>query len=691
MRSPLFLPNPHKPTETQEQYLQKTAGMTSLPEDPAQWQREILQEAYKQCPYLSDFAVQVEPGKTDGDLGYALWQIVVTPKTDLLAGTDKQQDAGGVKKARIPVVVEGRKLYPLDLMVLPGDPSAIVPLTLRRLHQALFRPQPFDVVAKSPGDTSLIGQLFPPYRMNYGYGSGNSVTVPDTQKMASVPFPLLQEILPTVSPSMLQKCAQALSAADVPHTEQLRWVVESLSAYEGPSQRCTKQASDLAKEAPVTVAQLAVEQGKYLLKTASHYLWEPCVEELTREQAVLAYGSKTVLAAETGGAVTDGEDLLAAEQAIPALPDARVIEDYGAYRCKKVTGEEVLGIVFPRMTDFDGKVLPIALFTNGSESALQGEIAGVRTGSSAPHLAQKPEGFGCFVTPKPDGTYDATVPVRILGSGVDTVGPTTSVVYHAETLEGQALTLLPSQHVQTICTDGDVVLLPASFSWMPLGATGATALAQSPAEYLQQEQEALMQQTVQVDGNHLGEVSLEGAPLAKLDSKTAGLSPAGAEFLLVGCGVRPAVAAHAIKLAMETGRSHYVRAAHQPVGSAYVAHALAKEAEEQTTAKTAALHSYLTGTQRTAPQPVYLWKEAAMMPSPDTVDTVLSLGFMNEENLGTFVSYLPKIEEAQRKMCEMLIGSRLNKLAVLPAATLEKAVKGTEGVLEGLIGLAYVA
>ena len=40
------------------------------------------------------------------------------------------------------------------------------------LRQALFRPQAFDVTSRTPGDQSMIGQLYPPYRQNYGFGGG---------------------------------------------------------------------------------------------------------------------------------------------------------------------------------------------------------------------------------------------------------------------------------------------------------------------------------------------------------------------------------------------------------------------------------------------------------------------------------------------------------------------------------------
>jgi hypothetical protein len=78
-----------------------------------------------------------------------------------------------------------------------------------------------------------------------------------------------------------------------------------------------------------------------------------------------------------------------------------------------------------------------------------------------------------------------------------------------------------------------------------------------------------------------------------------------------------------------------------------------------------------------------LVKEAASFPDPQTVDTVLSLGFINPENIMTFVSYLPDLEDVQEKLCELLFGVRVG-LSNVPQTAVERAVRSTEEVIEGL-------
>ena len=81
-------------------------------------------------------------------------------------------------------------------------------------------------------------------------------------------------------------------------------------------------------------------------------------------------------------------------------------------------------------------------------------------------------------------------------------------------------------------------------------------------------------------------------------------------------------------------------------------------------------------------------KEAALIPDPTAVDTVLSLGFINPENIMTFVSYLPTLEDSQAKMCDLLLAARVG-LTDVSSTALERAIRSTEEAVEGLKVLAF--
>ena len=101
--------------------------------------------------------------------------------------------------------------------------------------------------------------------------------------------------------------------------------------------------------------------------------------------------------------------------------------------------------------------------------------------------------------------------------------------------------------------------------------------------------------------------------------------------------------------------------------------------------------SYVNAKEHLAAQPSFrhrLWKEAAMIPDPTAVDAVLSLGFINPENIATFVGYLPTLDEAQRRLCELLIGARIG-MRELSEGSLERAIRALEDVIQGLRLIAF--
>lgn len=77
-----------------------------------------------------------------------------------------------------------------------------------------------------------------------------------------------------------------------------------------------------------------------------------------------------------------------------------------------------------------------------------------------------------------------------------------------------------------------------------------------------------------------------------------------------------------------------------------------------------------------------------MITDPTAVDAVLSLGFLNPENIATFVGYLPTLDEAQHRLCELLIAARLG-LRELSEGSLERAIRALEDVVQGLRLVAF--
>jgi len=82
-----------------------------------------------------------------------------------------------------------------------------------------------------------------------------------------------------------------------------------------------------------------------------------------------------------------------------------------------------------------------------------------------------------------------------------------------------------------------------------------------------------------------------------------------------------------------------------------------------------------------------LVKEASILPDIQTVDSVLSLGFINPENIRTFVGKLPYLDRALNTLCELTLLSRLGLNEVSEFAA-SRACRSLDEVIQGLKALA---
>src|SRR5262245_20877121 len=109
----LFL-QPDSPYESSD--ARKTAmASTRMPEDPNAWPQEVLQELYKEVPYISDFSPHVVMDRVDAEKGYAFGYVTVMNRTETqLDSSAEANAAGGIRQVRVPVVIKDGELYPLD-------------------------------------------------------------------------------------------------------------------------------------------------------------------------------------------------------------------------------------------------------------------------------------------------------------------------------------------------------------------------------------------------------------------------------------------------------------------------------------------------------------------------------------------------------------------------------------------------
>lgn len=722
---------------------EKLSAETTLPEDPNMWQDEVLQEVYKQVPYLADFALEVVMETVDGERGYGLGHVEVTNKSESpMTAPQEQQDAAGIRKARIPVIIKDGKLTPFDVVIT--DDARALPLTESRMRQAMFRPHAFDVTSKTPGDQSMIGQLYPPYRQNYGFGGGGVAMsagmggktaskkiasledylahlasehetkqasirlVASAEKLAkasdvsvsaqvtktpiasldgaakrekescgSKTASILEAVLPTANVSDLQSFKESV----LDNTTKLAYASNEATypalalLHQAAPASVEKRAAVMFSAIKPSVLQVVKQaSGVYALKTANHRAWAPVVEHIDRGELVRRVGVKIAMDVDTAGAVTVGADEGVAESS-EAPAAAGPISAPGMYMVRTVAGEELTGSVIPNLLDVDGKALPISLFVDGQHAACQSDMVGVPAGNYTPPPtvpAEQAQGHGCFYM-EYGGIPCATLPMS-LDARIAANGEGESPRYSGETFDGRPVQVSVQPYAQQIVNVDGLMIIPQGWSWMPLDQAGEVVLAEQASEVGKTASLNVKLASVEVVAGSPDSFALRGFAVEKLASdERQFLNQDQALFLLVGLGANPGYAMRKMAYAVAGGPQR-VRIGH--------------------TLKTAAElrgESYTEAAKYIDAAPVYrhrMWKEAAAIPDPVAVDSVLSLGFINPENLATYVGYLPTLDESQRRLCELLIGARLG-MRELSEGAIERAIRALEDVIEGLKVIAF--
>ena len=660
--------------DTQPLVFEKTASREhKLPDNPADWPQAILDELYRQAPYTSDYSPNVVIRDLDADKRYALGFIELVNRLAINPRDDNTPPGlKGQQKVIVPVVVREGRLLPLDLLVNKG---AIEPLTEERLRRALFRPVLFEALQQRPGDLSIIEQLYPPNRQ-FGGARGPLITDagPATGeasvKTSSVhPGFLFDAIAPTIRKAHIEEALtkigsdEALYAAYVKNdaTRPFLQKLAALSRLPEPS------PSALVKEATTivmpNVLQVRRVPSGFMLKMANSNALLPQTETLSRPDAIATLGQDLVSRVEQDGTVTV-TTTPAVKQSVEDLHIA-VIDSFGLYKVRrKSDNKELVGWVFPTVMDLGGEVLPLAVFGNGSESAIQEHIAGVSIARQVDVIDATPEGDGMFYITGKSGAV-GIVPVTVEG--------TTEVEgrkgYLCTTIMGSKCTIVRVSGLRGLAQiDEKTYAIPIEAGFMPL--PNKVVLAESPEEFVKVSAAKAYNNAVRVltDGQTF---SLEGRPIDKL----AGILPtqfvdlddvvfAGAvlgadpEFLKTAC----------LKLKQYGHGDFWFET--RPVTLMREKYAEAKRAAVEFLRAVPDLR-------------VMLVKEAAPLLDPTSVDKVLSIGFLNPENLSIFVEYIPDFEETIKHLSELLLASRLG-LSVVDSTALERAIAHLDKVVAGL-------
>jgi hypothetical protein len=635
---------------------EKLAGtLTRLSDNVDTWPQEVIQEAYKQVPYLSDFEANVVLDKIDEERGFAFGSVEVRPKT--AKTLEEQQMAGGVK-AHIPIIVKEQLLSPLDVFMVGKQYHH---LTEGKLRSALFQPDFFDATRMRPYDPSLVYDLLPPTRMGGGMGSG--------VKMGSAELPLLPMLHYTVKAAHSDRMREAMQdpsilAAASASPEGVKAAFLSAAGLQVSSP--TKIAEALSERIRPNVVQITkLGSRRALVKWANTDMYAPQEEEMPLSTAMDMMGQED----EVQQLDADGTITLSPNPVVKKTLEAEevdVAKSFGLWKVQDVTGNTLVGWVFPNLLSLDMSSMPLSLFTNGSQYALQGDIAGVAAGKSTDIPKGIPRGYGALYYID-HGTARCFVPMTVNNTYR---GPDGLVRYMAQTDLGEHVMFSFADGLKTVVKTGtNEYAVPTTVSWLPL--RGQTELVENPMGF---SKVAKLTSTVELisDG---ATWSYRGAGVAKLaSSQTKFLSRRDAEFMGASLGVERSFLKEALDSSKRTG--HPV----EFVGVRPITLLRDKLAEAKL---------QVQGDLADLPVPIhnyFLVKEATLLDDALTADKILGLGFINAENVGTFVDMLPDLERTSTKLAELLIAVRIG-LKDVPEVAVERMLKALEDVIGGLRSL----
>jgi len=487
---------------------------------------------------------------------------------------------------------------------------------------------------------------------------------------------LLDAILPTVKQAHLKEVTDQMNEdpslrAALLQNDATRDALAKLATAEGVREQTGRDyLKKVAHSIQPTVVQIQRIQGGFRIKTAATDALIPEANDVDRPTAEGLVGGDIVNKVEADGTVT-----MTSQPAVKeTLEDivVKVIDEFGLYKVRTVgANKELVGWVFPKVMDLDGTVLPMATFSNGSQSGMQENIAGVPLDRSTDILDAPPKGVGCFYFTKGSGAT-GLVPVSIKAE----VETPDSKGYQCETVMGESCTLVKVKGLMMVEKIGDGRYgIPACCGFMPL--ENVTDLVAVPEDFAKTAAARNFNSRCRVmtDGQCFTFQGPEISKIAKV-MKTQFLDKDEAVFLGAILGQEPVKLAHKLDQ-MRAHGVHDLVIDVMPVTTFAEKYAEAKKTAASVLAKIPNIRTSLL-------------KEAAPLDDPTAVDKVLSVNFINPENVAVFASYVPEIEETIQKLSELLIASRMGMEAV-DAGALEKAIVHLDKVVAGLKTLTTAA
>lgn len=584
------------------------------------WPEEIIQKMKERVPAAASMSMMVKFMKADEENGAATGSVIINSAD---------------KAVVVPVIIKDFMLYPLDLMIAKGK---LLPLTDTYFKEVFADNGVFSGIEEYPTygglgrfeDANLWNATYPPSLGRYAY--------------ASAGYPLLDAISDTIDGGelkdfLLKNASYAAHYYKRGHAELIKKVA-------------ALKPSSFEKLIPIGVRMLRYEgPNKYSLLSSNDKVFSPSITPMTREEA---HKFMATISDKPEDMVNDvaecGEKVLTspepASEVVLAAPAPEMIgpaTTFGRYTVMGKSGVTHKGIVIPNVIDFEQQPVNLKVFLGKAMQTIQPEIYGVKEDKghdflegSAPSVGQT----GTFVF-QTDGSHGlCTVPVTIKSVVVDC--HCLKLTAYDLMGRGYKLKINPSLKLSRIARlHNGHYLIPREMKWIVM--EGFQEISNSPESYAVK---TAARKGVNLINQGQGRYSLTGVDkyARAMGADPTNISRSDARFILTTLGCSQNTFNEAVKTAHVKGHAEIHGTRTLPLLSEKRA---SEKPREQKIQKIASLLKR------------NLFKEAAFIDSSQTLDALLSLNFINPDNISKFIGKIPQLKAAISSLASCLLASRL--------------------------------
>lgn len=587
--------------------LVKTAEGLRL-SSPESWTHEITKYMFEKIPYVTKYPTDIVIDVEDQQTGYASGNIIVK------------------NSVSIPIIIKPSGAYselsPLDVFKYQ---EKYFPLTKKRIDEIMFSPD--------MGTLSRTQNIPGAVASDYMEGT----TPPGMEEVASAnnyrKLGSATALETALEYSTAEQRDRVLNFFDKPEyiaklaSNNTIHILDKIVQYKP----MVKSAAQRMSESGVLYTEITKTAGAYRITVHGDDFGAPISEEVSPFTVRQMFGDETFTKVANEGIAFEMK--APRDREVYVLEDMHVetnlIKEAGSYTVYGVGGKKMTGSALTEV-NFSNECTGRMLFTNGEKYASAAKMRGNDAPIYTDHLIKSASDisntfYGSFVF---DNEY-ATAPVKMFGC----MAKTASGV-EIQACDGR--TFVVTDEIVGIIKKGSKVYIPGMAKLVKVGTMTKLMSDEGSIRKLNEAESTGDKMTsVRSFGN---KCHLNGVEMSKV----------AAQSILVNIGALPDEASTIIKRASQ--------------GKITVGEKLANDAAKAIKPPTfkSPIKSKIPGFAGSQKVPEFksTMKLAMIVPEDKSVDAMLSLGFITDENISVFRSFVPQFEEALSNLAGLLVAIR---------------------------------